>query len=222
MRIFSGIQPTGRKHLGNYIGAIRQYVAGRFPGALQIGWIDPGSDTPALVAEVCRKLGFKYTQSHQPCWRWVPEPGENLHKKFSRVRTHLNHFKRQGEVRFDLITDPAAWAHFRGEFIQQHSLRQLQAAREVSFDDPRKQALYDTVFAEGEVRLHVTACRVNGRMISGHVGMLWRDVLLLGAPSISIEDEHRSPAVILMAWIIQNAGDRTPSTSLSASRMTSL
>jgi len=28
-RIFSGIQPTGRKHLGNYIGAIRQYVAGQ-------------------------------------------------------------------------------------------------------------------------------------------------------------------------------------------------
>jgi tryptophanyl-tRNA synthetase len=27
MRIFSGIQPTGRKHLGNYIGAIAQYVA---------------------------------------------------------------------------------------------------------------------------------------------------------------------------------------------------
>jgi tryptophanyl-tRNA synthetase len=26
VRIFSGIQPTGRKHLGNYIGAIRQYV----------------------------------------------------------------------------------------------------------------------------------------------------------------------------------------------------
>jgi len=26
-RIFSGIQPTGAKHLGNYIGAIRQYVA---------------------------------------------------------------------------------------------------------------------------------------------------------------------------------------------------
>lgn len=27
MRIFSGIQPTGRKHLGNFIGAIEQYVA---------------------------------------------------------------------------------------------------------------------------------------------------------------------------------------------------
>lgn len=26
MRIFSGIQPTGQKHLGNYIGAISQYV----------------------------------------------------------------------------------------------------------------------------------------------------------------------------------------------------
>jgi tryptophanyl-tRNA synthetase len=31
-RIFSGIQPTGRKHLGNYIGAIRQYVDGQERG----------------------------------------------------------------------------------------------------------------------------------------------------------------------------------------------
>jgi tryptophanyl-tRNA synthetase len=29
VRIFSGIQPTGRKHLGNYIGAIRGYVEGQ-------------------------------------------------------------------------------------------------------------------------------------------------------------------------------------------------
>jgi tryptophanyl-tRNA synthetase len=32
VRIFSGIQPTGRKHLGNYIGAIVQYVAGQNRG----------------------------------------------------------------------------------------------------------------------------------------------------------------------------------------------
>jgi tryptophanyl-tRNA synthetase len=32
VRIFSGIQPTGRKHLGNYIGAIRQYVEAQDEG----------------------------------------------------------------------------------------------------------------------------------------------------------------------------------------------
>ncbi|HWK26680.1 MAG TPA: tryptophan--tRNA ligase [Solirubrobacter sp.] len=32
MVIFSGIQPTGRKHLGNYIGAILQYVEGQDRG----------------------------------------------------------------------------------------------------------------------------------------------------------------------------------------------
>jgi tryptophanyl-tRNA synthetase len=32
VRIFSGIQPTGTKHLGNYIGAIRQYVMGQDRG----------------------------------------------------------------------------------------------------------------------------------------------------------------------------------------------
>jgi tryptophanyl-tRNA synthetase len=32
MRIFSGIQPTGQKHLGNYIGAIAQYVSSQERG----------------------------------------------------------------------------------------------------------------------------------------------------------------------------------------------
>jgi tryptophanyl-tRNA synthetase len=32
LRIFSGIQPTGRKHLGNYIGAIRGYLDGQERG----------------------------------------------------------------------------------------------------------------------------------------------------------------------------------------------
>ncbi len=32
VRIFSGIQPTGRKHLGNYIGAIAQYVSSQQRG----------------------------------------------------------------------------------------------------------------------------------------------------------------------------------------------
>jgi tryptophanyl-tRNA synthetase len=32
MRIFSGIQPTGRKHLGNHIGAVRGYVEGQERG----------------------------------------------------------------------------------------------------------------------------------------------------------------------------------------------
>jgi tryptophanyl-tRNA synthetase len=32
VRVFSGIQPTGRKHLGNYIGAIAQYVSSQDRG----------------------------------------------------------------------------------------------------------------------------------------------------------------------------------------------
>jgi tryptophanyl-tRNA synthetase len=32
VRIFSGIQPTGRKHLGNYIGAIAQYISSQDRG----------------------------------------------------------------------------------------------------------------------------------------------------------------------------------------------
>ena len=58
MRIFSGIQPTGRKHLGNYIGAITQYVAGQDRGdvvtqVLTPGGLDAGKDAHGRLRLAC-------------------------------------------------------------------------------------------------------------------------------------------------------------------------
>ncbi|HEX3391446.1 MAG TPA: tryptophan--tRNA ligase [Solirubrobacteraceae bacterium] len=57
MRIFSGIQPTGTKHLGNYIGAIRQYVAGQERGEALYCIVDLHATTVAYEpAELRRSL----------------------------------------------------------------------------------------------------------------------------------------------------------------------
>jgi tryptophanyl-tRNA synthetase len=57
VRIFSGIQPTGRKHLGNYIGAIRQYVAGQDRGEAIYCIVDLHATTvPYDPAELRRGL----------------------------------------------------------------------------------------------------------------------------------------------------------------------
>ncbi|HRV60602.1 MAG TPA: tryptophan--tRNA ligase, partial [Solirubrobacterales bacterium] len=56
MRIFSGIQPTGRKHLGNYIGAIRQYVEGQDRGDPAIySIVDLHAITVAYEPELLRR-----------------------------------------------------------------------------------------------------------------------------------------------------------------------
>jgi tryptophanyl-tRNA synthetase len=54
MRIFSGIQPTGRKHLGNYIGAITQYVAGQDRGEAIYCIVDLHAITVAYEPTVLR------------------------------------------------------------------------------------------------------------------------------------------------------------------------
>jgi tryptophanyl-tRNA synthetase len=54
MRIFSGIQPTGRKHLGNYIGAITQYVAGQDRGEGIYCIVDLHATTVAYEPEALR------------------------------------------------------------------------------------------------------------------------------------------------------------------------
>ena len=55
MRIFSGIQPTGRKHLGNYIGAIRQYVEGQHRGDAVYCVVDLHATTVAYRPEDLRR-----------------------------------------------------------------------------------------------------------------------------------------------------------------------
>ena len=179
---------------------VRAFRRGGFPDPLQVGWLDPASDTAALLERICHEEGLPFLARHQPCYRWFPPPPAkpSAHK-------FLNWYKRQGTVTFEVVDHPEAWQGFRDEYYRQHSLRQIQAGRPRAFDDPRRAAFYEDIFNSDEVQANVTAFRLDGRLLAGHFGYVWRDVLLLGPPAISLEDEQRSPAVILFAWIIQNA-----------------
>jgi tryptophanyl-tRNA synthetase len=55
VRIFSGIQPTGRKHLGNYLGAIRQYVEGQDRGEALFCIVDLHATTVPYEPAVLRR-----------------------------------------------------------------------------------------------------------------------------------------------------------------------
>jgi tryptophanyl-tRNA synthetase len=61
VRIFSGIQPTGRKHLGNYIGAITQYVAGQDRGEAIYCIVDLHATTVAYDPSVLRERVYDTT-----------------------------------------------------------------------------------------------------------------------------------------------------------------
>ena len=60
MRIFSGIQPTGRKHLGNYIGAITQYVEGQDRGEAIYCVVDAHAITVAYEPAALRAVGVRH------------------------------------------------------------------------------------------------------------------------------------------------------------------
>jgi tryptophanyl-tRNA synthetase len=61
MRIFSGIQPTGTKHLGNYIGAILQYVAGQERGEALYCIVDLHALTVAYEPSELRRSMYDLT-----------------------------------------------------------------------------------------------------------------------------------------------------------------
>ena len=63
-RIFSGVQPTGNVHLGNYLGALRNWVALQheyesFFCIVNLHAITTRQD-PRLLAETCKELARIY------------------------------------------------------------------------------------------------------------------------------------------------------------------
>jgi tryptophanyl-tRNA synthetase len=61
VRIFSGIQPTGRKHLGNYIGAIAQYVSSQERGESLFCIVDLHAITVAYEPDELRERLYDTT-----------------------------------------------------------------------------------------------------------------------------------------------------------------
>jgi tryptophanyl-tRNA synthetase len=61
VRIFSGIQPTGSKHLGNYIGAIRQYVEAQARGEALFCIVDLHATTVAYDPAALRRSVYDLT-----------------------------------------------------------------------------------------------------------------------------------------------------------------
>ncbi len=61
VRIFSGIQPTGTKHLGNYIGAIAQYVASQDRGEGLYCIVDLHATTVAYEPVALRQSVYDLT-----------------------------------------------------------------------------------------------------------------------------------------------------------------
>ena len=61
MRIFSGIQPTGAKHLGNYSGGFRQYVATQEQGEAFFCIVDLHSITVEYEPETLRRSTLDLT-----------------------------------------------------------------------------------------------------------------------------------------------------------------
>ena len=186
---------------------LRLYCAGGFSQPLRLGPTLPESNTAALVFAAGSEVPGAYAipRSH-PGWRWWPggdTQSEFLKKK--TIRQAIKHYERQGPVRLERIDTVEAWHEFRHEFFDQHSLRQLYAGRRPSFNSGMKQSFYDSLMLNSPGAVHVVALRVADRIIAAHYGPVHDKVLYWGAPAFDIREAQRSPGLVLLALIIQDA-----------------
>jgi tryptophanyl-tRNA synthetase len=120
VRIFSGIQPTGRKHLGNYIGAVRGYLEGQERGEpaiyciVDLHAITVAYDTRSLRSHVYDTLAMLIASGLDPT-RSILFRQSDIHEHtelcwlLSSVTAHgdlnrMTQFKEKSAGRRDLVS----------------------------------------------------------------------------------------------------------------------
>lgn len=181
------------------------FRAGGFRHALHFGSTLPESDSSHRLIAACKRVGVHAISRINYGWRWRPEQQEQDFFKKKSVRYSLNVFRRMGDLSIEWLRSTEQWDLFKDDFYRQHTLRQLLDGRPVSFDNPAKRAFYDAIFHSAYG--HVLALRLNGGLIAGHAGFVYRNVLYWSAPSFDIRLRHYSPNLILLVLTMKHAKD---------------
>ena len=184
MRIFSGIQPTGRKHLGNYIGAVRGWVDGQERGNPAIYCIVdlhatgvsyepealPGYvlDTTAMLIasglDPERCILFRQSDLHEHselCWLLC---SVTAYGDLQRMHQFKDKAEREQElVRASLFLYPVLQAAdillYRTDEVPvgEDQRQHVELAREIA---RRFNSTYGEVFVEPEVAVPTTGARI--------------------------------------------------------------
>ncbi len=184
MRIFSGIQPTGRKHLGNYIGAIRGYVDGQERGDPAIYCIvdlhatsvsyDPHAlpgyvlDTTAMLMaagldpERCILFRQSDLAEHSElCWLLSSVTAYGDLQRMTQFKDKAD--REQQLVRTSLFTYPVLQAAdillYKTDQVPvgEDQRQHLELAREIA---RRFNSTYDEIFVEPEAVIPTTGARI--------------------------------------------------------------
>jgi tryptophanyl-tRNA synthetase len=184
VRIFSGIQPTGRKHLGNYIGAIRGYVDGQERGDPAIYCIvdlhatsvsyDPGAlpsyvlDTTAMLIaagldpERCILFRQSDVAEHSElCWLLSSVTAYGDLQRMTQFKDKAD--REQQLVRTSLFIYPVLQAAdillYKADQVPvgEDQRQHLELARETA---RRFNSTYEEVFVEPEAVIPKTGARI--------------------------------------------------------------
>lgn len=182
---------------------LRFYRAGAYGNMLRFGSTVPESPSADILMAISREEGIRPIRRTHFGWRWWPEQAREDPFKSRSVKYKLNCLRRVGDVTVELLRGRHEWAAIRDDYYQQHSLRQVYRGTKVSFDNPEKQAFFDSLL---DTRLaHVTVLRAGGKMVACHYGCLADGVLYFGAPSFDITYRQYSPGLLLVLFIMKNA-----------------
>jgi tryptophanyl-tRNA synthetase len=200
MRIFSGIQPTGRKHLGNYIGAIRQYVEGQDRGDPAIYCVVDLHAT-SVTYDAARLPAYVYDTAAMLLAAGL-DPERCILFRQSDVREH-------SELTWLLSSVTAYGDLQRMHQFKEKSSREQQLVRTSLFLYPVLQAADVLVYKTDEVpvgddqRQHLELAREIARRFNSTYG------------EVMVEPQHRIPEVGARIMDLQEPSVKMSTTSSS-------
>ncbi|MGH7233316.1 MAG: GNAT family N-acetyltransferase [Nitrospiraceae bacterium] len=168
-------------------------------GLVVVGQMQPDSPTKDIICQwASKQRSYHVIIRTHPCRRFRLESEEQLQELYKKktIRQSFKFYRRSGVLQFRRVLDVEEWNRLKTIFFQQHCLRQAVAGRQISFEDPRKQAFYSGLFESVSPDIHFSALWFSERPIAFMFCLAYRGVLYYGAPSIDPLENKHSPGIL--------------------------
>jgi CelD/BcsL family acetyltransferase involved in cellulose biosynthesis len=171
-----------------------------------IGPTAPGSPTISYVVAYAagRRRVRTFTHSH-PCWRLAPIDSAAVAdwRRKESIRRKIARYQKRGGLQFRRVRAVGEWDVIKEQFFAQHSLRQLFAGRESSFEQSVNRLFFDQLFRTTPTTAHFSTLEAGGRLVATHFGSLYKGSLAIGAPAFDLLEQRNSPGLLLLIELMR-------------------
>jgi len=182
-----------------FLGKTFQLIKNQFPiKKWEWGWMSPGLSAHYLEKIDIKGIGVMAEKCASPIWDLTKSDKLTSFQKSRSLKSKFNRYKKRGDYRIEVITNPDRTAEVLQRVRPQCDLRHEAINNSRPFEEDPHKISFCSALQNHSGILHVIAMWLDDQLLAFHLGISDNKRVCLGLSSYDPSESKQSPGTLLL------------------------